>query len=264
MSVAPPRILVLGSSSGMGAACCREFAGSGYEILGVHLDRRAAMPAVAALIRDIEQTGGQVRFFNENAADDQARARIIQAISGICERRGGGVDVLLHSLAFGTIAPFFASGGRRSIRRRQLEMTLDVMASSLVYWSRDLLASGLMFRGARIFALTSQGSGTAWKGYGPVSMAKAALEAAIRQMAVELAPHGITANCLQPGVCDTPALRVIDGHQSIIRRALARNPHRRLTTPQDVARCLLALAAPGTAWMTGNVIRVDGGEGISG
>ena len=55
-----------------------------------------------------------------------------------------------------------------------------------------------------------------------------------------------------------------DELEDIERRALLRNPSKRLTTPQDVARCILALSAPGTGWMTGNTIRVDGGEAISG
>jgi len=65
-------------------------------------------------------------------------------------------------------------------------------------------------------------------------------------------------------VTDTPALRKIPGNAEIIESALARNPSGRLTTPEDVARCLVALAAPGTQWLTGNVIHVDGGEDVAG
>jgi NAD(P)-dependent dehydrogenase (short-subunit alcohol dehydrogenase family) len=96
-----------------------------------------------------------------------------------------------------------------------------------------------------------------------VSAAKAALEAHIRQLAVELAPLGITANAIMAGVTQTPALAKIPGAHEIARKALERNPHGRLTLPEDIARCVVALTSPGTAWLTGNVLRVDGGETIS-
>ena len=63
---------------------------------------------------------------------------------------------------------------------------------------------------------------------------------------------------------DTPALRKIPGHEAIIAGALRRNPSGRLTTPEDVARAIAALAHPDTYWITGNVIGVDGGEEIVG
>jgi NAD(P)-dependent dehydrogenase (short-subunit alcohol dehydrogenase family) len=112
--------------------------------------------------------------------------------------------------------------------------------------------------------MTSAGDHVVWKSYGAVSAAKAALESHIRQLAVELAPLGITANAIKAGVTDTPALRKIPGNAAITGAAQARNPSGRLTTPQDVARCLVALAAEGTEWMTGNVINVDGGEDVAG
>ena len=142
-------------------------------------------------------------------------------------------------------------------------MTHDVMAHSLIYWTQDLLRRDLFADWARIFAMTSAGNRTVWPGYGAVSAAKCALEAHIRQLAVELAPRGITANAIMAGVTQTPALSKIPGADEIARKATERNPSGRLTTPEDVASCLLALARPETAWLTGNVLRVDGGEAIS-
>ena len=98
----------------------------------------------------------------------------------------------------------------------------------------------------------------------PVSAAKAILEAHIRQLALELAPAGITANAILAGVADTPALRLIPGHEKLMEIARLRNPNKRLTTPEDVARCIAALCHPATYWMTGNTIHVDGGENIVG
>jgi NAD(P)-dependent dehydrogenase (short-subunit alcohol dehydrogenase family) len=112
--------------------------------------------------------------------------------------------------------------------------------------------------------MTSAGDHVVWKAYGAVSAAKCALESHIRQLAFELAPHGITANAIKGGVTDTPALRKIPGNETIVESALARNPAGRLTTPEDVARCLVALSVEGTAWLTGSVLQVDGGEDVAG
>ncbi|MCO4745036.1 MAG: SDR family oxidoreductase, partial [Proteobacteria bacterium] len=122
----------------------------------------------------------------------------------------------------------------------------------------------LLGRGGRVYAMTSSGSLACWPSYGAVSAAKCALESHIRQIAVELAPQGITANAIMAGVTQTAALSKIPGSDEIVKVALGRNPSGRLTQPEDVAQCLLALSGPGTAWMTGNVIKVDGGEAISG
>ena len=71
-------------------------------------------------------------------------------------------------------------------------------------------------------------------------------------------------NSLCAGVTDTPALRKIPGNEEMIRVATARNPAKRLTTPQDVANAVAVLAHPLAGWITGNVINVDGGEDIAG
>jgi enoyl-[acyl-carrier protein] reductase III len=100
--------------------------------------------------------------------------------------------------------------------------------------------------------------------YGAVSAAKAALESNTRQLATELAPHGIAVNCLRPGVANTPAVRPIPGYEDYLVEARHRNPSDRLTTTEDVAQVLTALADPDITWLTGAIIPVDGGESIVG
>ena len=112
--------------------------------------------------------------------------------------------------------------------------------------------------------MTSSGGTRALPYYGAVSAAKAALESHIRQLAVELAPRGITANAIRAGVTATPAAQKIPGYAGLEETALRRNPSGRLTTPEDVARALVALSHEDTAWLTGNVIGVDGGEDVVG
>ena len=153
---------------------------------------------------------------------------------------------------------------RAMTRTHAFTMTVNTMGHSLVYWVQDCLRAGLFDWGGRILAMTSEGGEKAVTNYGAVAAAKSAMESHIRQLAMELAPTGITANAIRAGVTDTPALRLIPGHEKIMQFAKQRNPHKRLTTPEDVARCIVALCHPATYWMTGNTLRVDGGESIVG
>ena len=174
------------------------------------------------------------------------------------------VKVLIHSLAFGTLKPYISDSPKLTINQSQMEMTLDVMANSLVYWVQDLVNHKLLVNGSRIYALTSAGSHRVVPNYGAVSAAKAALESHIRQLATELAPLGITANGIRAGITDAPALRKIPGHEDLIGGASANNPSGRMTTPKDVADAIVTLATGATHWITGDVIGVDGGEDITG
>jgi NAD(P)-dependent dehydrogenase (short-subunit alcohol dehydrogenase family) len=251
--------LILGCSSGFGAAASRAYAHAGYDILGVHLDRRSTLQNAFDVQADVEAAGQSCRLFNLNAADEKARGSVLDAIADTDTQ----VQVLLHSLAFGTLLPFVApEPGGRAIRPRQLSMTLEVMANSLVWWTGDLVRRELMGRGGRVFAMTSSGSHSCFANYSAVGAAKATLECHVRYLAMELAPRGITVNAILAGVTDTPALRKIPGSKALLDKALAANPSGRLTTPQDVAEALIDLSRPGTHWLTGNTLRIDGGEDI--
>jgi len=254
--------LVLGASSGFGGAAALEFARHGMSIFGVHLDRQATMPNVHHLVKEIKHLGREAVFYNMNAADAIKRAETLDEIR---ERFGPGattVRVLVHSLAFGTLKPFIGKSMDDALSQAQMEMTIDVMANSLVYWTQGLIHRGLLKRGGRIFAMTSSGGHTVLPAYGAVSAAKSALESHIRQLAMELGPMGITANAVMAGVTDTPALRKIPGATEMLRIARAKNPAGQLTTPDDVAKALVLLADENAYWVSGNVIGVDGGEDV--
>jgi NAD(P)-dependent dehydrogenase (short-subunit alcohol dehydrogenase family) len=258
--------LILGASSGFGAACGLALARAGYPIIGVHLDLRGTIANAQAVRDEMAATGVPVVFHNMNAADEGKRAAVIEATKTLFdERRSQGKDpfiaVLLHSLAFGTTLSYVTDEpDAREVSQKQLEMTADVMAHSLVYWTRDAFHAGLLGDGSRVFAMTSEGAHRAVPTYGPVSAAKAALEAHVRQLALEMIAHGITVNAIRAGVTDTPALRRIPGHEELRRVAEERNPGGRLTRPEDVGDAIVALASPRLYWMTGNTIGVDGGE----
>jgi enoyl-[acyl-carrier protein] reductase III len=258
--------LVLGASSGFGAATSLALARAGMDIFGVHLDRKSTQPNAERLAADIKALGRQAHFFNINAADEEKRAEVSSEMERILRERNesGRVRVMLHSLAFGTLKLFVTDPIKEAVSKSQMDMTLDVMAHSLVYWAQELVARGLMGRGGRIYAMTSAGGARVLPHYGPVSAAKAALESNIRQLAAELAGHGITANSIRAGVTATPAAQKIPNYEEFSAKAAERNPHRRLTTVDDVARAIVVLSHPDTYWMTGNVIGVDGGEEIVG
>jgi enoyl-[acyl-carrier protein] reductase III len=255
--------LVLGASSGFGGASALELAKHGYSIFGVHLDRQITMPNVHQLIRKIEHAKQQAVFFNINAADSIKRNEVLDEIKErLHSREKGEVKILIHSLAFGTLKAFISKRQTDCISQSQMEMTLDVMANSLVYWTQGLIFRELLGEGGRIFALTSAGSHSVIQYYGAVSAAKAALESHIRQLAVELASMGITANAIKAGVTDTPALQKIPGSRKMIESTKLKNPRGRLTTPEDVAKAIVNLCRASASWISGNVIGVDGGEDI--
>ena len=265
MASGKPWALILGASSGFGEATSLELARSGYSIFGVHLDLRATLANAQRIQDKIKSIGQEAVFFNVNAADAEKRAKVVKSIQERLREDGGGasVRVLLHSLAFGTLLPYVAETPKDAISQKQLEMTVDVMAHSLVYWAQDLVARGLMGKGGRIFAMTSSGGTRVIRSYGAVSAAKAALESHIRQLAYELAPLGITANAIRAGVTDTPALRRIPGGPELLERAKQQNPSGRPTTTEDVAKAIAALCDERLYWLTGNVLGVDGGEDIT-
>ena len=256
--------LILGASSGFGAATARALATAGFNIFGVHLDRRATMDVVEGVTSDIRAAGRKAVFFNINASSEEKRAEAITEMTKMVGANApeAPIAVLLHSLAFGTLKPFVGTVDE-AMNKAQMDMTLDVMAHSLVYWTRALIQEGLLGKGSKIFAMTSSGGERVFPYYGAVSAAKAALESHIRQLSLELAPRGISANSIRAGVTDTPALRKIPGHERLIEEATRKNPGGRLTIPEDVAETIRALALSDTTWLTGNVIGVDGGENIA-
>ena len=255
-TASPRWALILGASSGFGAEASIAMAGAGYDVCGVHLDRKAGMAQVEEIKQKITATGRKALFFNATAAAAETRQQVCDALAA----EKATVAMMMHSLAFGALKPFIADD---RISEQQMDMTLNVMAHSLVYWTQDVVMRGLMGEGGRIFSMTSSGSTRAIHAYGAVSAAKCALESHTRQLAYELATKGIAVTAIRAGVTSTPASSKIPGSDKLFEGAALKNPGKRLTTPKDVAAAMIALCHPGAGWLTGNVINVDGGEEIS-
>ena len=90
------------------------------------------------------------------------------------------------------------------------------------------------------------------------------MEALSRSMALELAPYGLRSNIIQAGITETPASSLIPGIDRMKAQARLRNPFGRLTRPEDVANMIFLMCTDEAAWVNGAILRVDGGEHISG
>ncbi len=147
-----------------------------------------------------------------------------------------------------------------SLTLLDFELTTQAMALSLYDWFKSIFDEQMFAEDSRIISFTSEGGRKAMKNYAAVSAAKAGLEAITRNIALEFAPFGIRANCIQAGVTDTMSLRMIPGSEEIKKYAVRRNPFKRLTMAADVANAVYLLCKKEAAWINGCVLPVDGGE----
>ena len=282
--------LILGGSSGIGLASAKKLAQAGMNIAIVHRDRRAHLPQIEAEFAAIRELGVNLETWNINALLPDKREQVIKELS--VKIGEGKIRVLLHSIARGNLKPLISekteikyddslseinpqfveamqwlrsenNPSTHTLKEEDYRLTIEAMTTSLLSWTQDLIEKKMFAPDARILGLTSEGNQRIWPSYGAVSAAKAALEALMRTMAVELAPLGIKTNLIQAGVTDTPSLRMIPGSEKMKLAAMMRNPFGRLTRPEDVADVVYILALDESVWVNGAIIPVDGGERLS-
>ena len=249
--------IILGCSTGHGAAIAKQLATEGLGIIGFHLDRGSIKKDALKFEEDIGSlNGSRVRFWNENAADKEVMFDKMKDIKDLV--KGGEIKLLMHSIAFGSTTNFFEP---TPVLQRQMDMTQHVMAHCLIYWTQALLDNNLLKSGSRILGLTSEGSYKAMEGYGPVGVAKASLEAVVRQIGWELGSKGITANTIQAGITPTRALtKISDDWEEWVEKTKERNPMKRVTRPQDVAGLVSLLLNDKADFVNCSTIFCDGGE----
>jgi NAD(P)-dependent dehydrogenase (short-subunit alcohol dehydrogenase family) len=292
--------VILGGSSGFGLATAKRLARAGFNILIGHRDkegtvetvikphfdeiRAAGVELVTHNVNLFEEDGrgevfesimthagpGKVHLFMQSIAAGSTRLMIEDrtpdfkgiALKGLAEALGlpvekvkAAVNVAFHEKgcdALHTIAESRIPYNENLLTEDDLKKTIFMMGYDYLLWGRELCKEGLLSKDARLVAMTSEGNEVAWKGYAAVSAAKTALEASCRAMALELAPYGVSSYIIQAGITDTPAGNAIP------------NFDHRLTTPEDVAEAILGLCGPTLRWANGTIIRIDGGEAISG
>lgn len=274
--------LILGGSSGMGLASAKKLAAQGMNLCIVHRDRKQGTQQLEAAIQEMEKSGVEIIRFNVDALRPEKRQEVLRELQ-IKMGENGRVKLLLHAIARGNLkllAPYrdnhpetnksFLAVSLKDLYQQQdllqsndFQATLEAMALSLYDWVFDLFSAQMFAADTRVLGLTSEGSSKAWRTYAAVSVAKAALESICRSIALEFAPYGIRCNILQPGVTDTPSLRMIPGSEQLKQAARERNPYQRLTTPEDVANVVYLMCTEEAKWINGAIIPVDGGEKIS-
>lgn len=251
--------LILGGSRGFGLATARKLASHGYNLFLVHRDRKSDLPEIEAAFDNIRSHKVHLEAFNRDALNPERRMEILERIREVL---GGNqkISVLVHSIAKGHVKPM--AGSESLLSGEDFMLTLHAMAVSWYEWTQALLQTGLCGTDTRVMAFTSEGATRPLAHYGAVAAAKAALEAIGRNMAVELAPQGIKANCIQAGVAETTSFAMIPNSEKIKAYALKRNPSGRLTRPEDVADVVYLLTRAEAGWITGTVIKADGGESL--
>lgn len=249
--------IILGGSSGFGFAAVKKLARHGMNLAVLYREISTADKAVKQNFTQIAaENGVTILPFNINALDQDARKAFITDF--IADKKHQ-VKLLLHSIARGNLKPLMADDGA-SLSVDDIQLTTYAMATSILDWSRDLLAADAFCDDARVIGLTSEGSHKYWEGYAAVSVAKASLESLNTYMAVELAKFGLKTNLIQAGVTATPSLKRIPNSELLLNGATQRNPFKRLTKPEDVANVIYLLCTPEAAWINGAVLHVDGGE----
>ncbi|MGM0392462.1 MAG: enoyl-ACP reductase FabI [Bacteroidota bacterium] len=249
--------LILGGSSGLGLATARKLAHHGMNIIIIHRDRKSELSDIEEAFEDIRNSDVRLESFNVDAIQKEKRESLIEEITKVLGDHGK-IRTLVHSIAKGNLKPMNGEGP--VLENIDFQLTLDAMALSLYDWTQAVFKAKLFSKDARVISFTSEGSQKAWPNYGAVSVAKAALESITRSMALEFAPFGIRANCIQAGVTVTRSFQMIPGSDTLREHALKHNPFKRLTIPKDIANVVYLLSKDEASWITGTIIPVNGGE----
>jgi enoyl-[acyl-carrier protein] reductase I len=183
----------------------------------------------------------------------------VAAVFGALKERWGQLDFLLHSVAFAPKAamanPFIET------QRDDFLAAHEISAYSLVALSRA--ASAMMPEGGSIVTMTYYGSQKAVPGYNVMGVAKAALEASVRYLAIDLGQRGIRINAISAGAINTLAARGVAHFRDLMRITAERSPLKRTVEPDEVGNATLFLASQLSAGMTGETMYVDAGFNIT-
>jgi enoyl-[acyl-carrier protein] reductase III len=238
--VTPKRVLVTGGSRGIGKAIALRFARDGAETVAIGYLRNDSAAEAAA--EEIRAAGAEPVLVRGNVASQ----RVLDEVRAL-----GPLDALVHNAATGVIRPAL------EVEDKHWDWTLNANAKALLTLTQA--AAPQMPDGASIVALSSLGSTRTLENYVLVGTSKAALEAIVRYLAVELAPRGIRVNAVSGGVVETGALDHFPNREEMLDAARSRTPAGRMVSPDDLAGAVAFLCGPDAAMIRGQTIVVDGG-----
>ncbi|MEO5345200.1 MAG: enoyl-ACP reductase [Magnetococcus sp. YQC-9] len=232
---------------GIARACHREGAVLGFNFLGEALEKR---------VRPLAEELGSDFVLPCNLNNDEEIDQVFQEV----ERRWGGIDFLVHSVAFAKkeeLDGYYYDTSREGFR---IAMETSVYSLTAVCGR----AAPLMRNGGSILTLTYLGAERVMPHYNVMGVAKAALEASVRYLAVDFGPKNIRVNAISAGPIRTLAAAGIGDFKHILNWNRDNAPMRRNVTIEEVGESALYLLSEMSSGVTGEVLHVDAGYHVVG
>ncbi|HET8607244.1 MAG TPA: SDR family oxidoreductase [Gaiellaceae bacterium] len=233
-------VFVSGGSRGIGRAIALRLARDGATRVAIGYLRNDR--AAEETAEELRAAGAEPVLVRGNVSSQ----RVLDEVAAL-----GPLDVLVHNAATGVIRPAL------EVEDKHWDWTMNANARALLALARA--AAPQMPAGSSIVALSSLGSTRTLDNYVLVGTSKAALEALVRYLGVELAPRGIRVNAVSGGVVDTGALEHFPNREEMLRAARERTPAGRMVSVDDLAGAVAFLCGPDAAMICGQTIVVDGG-----
>jgi enoyl-[acyl-carrier protein] reductase III len=241
--------LVSGASRGIGRAIALKLARSGCDLAAVYYN---AHDQARTLCEEVAAMGRRAQAIQGNVASPDSVAEIFREFRAAFSR----LDIVVSNAASGVLKPAL------EMTLKHWRWCLETNALALNLLAQQ--AAPLMPAGGRIIAISSLGARFAIADYGFIGASKAALEALVRTLALELGPRGIRVNAVSAAVVDTDALKLFPRREEMLEDFARRAPLGPVLLPAHVADAVFLLCLPEAAMITGQTLVVDGGFSISG
>lgn len=235
------RALVTGASGGIGAAIARRLAADGCEVM-VHANRN--LERAKAVAAEIAAIGGRARAIAFDVTDAAATLAALER-----ELESGTIQIVVNNAGIHDDAVF------PGMSARQWSSVIDVSVNGFFNVTQPLTLPMIRSRWGRIVNITSIAALTGNRGQANYAAAKGALHAATKTLALELASRGITVNAVAPGIINTGMIEKAFDADAIKRLV----PMQRAGEPGEVADLIGFLASSAAAYITGQIISINGG-----